>query len=140
MKVTFIQDDELFAIDVPVHVKERTFENFCDFRTHEREYIRLGRPPELLDDGSNKEEVESWVFPLEDVMAALVLAVEQMVFGDVIDLPFRLEKDDIHKLTAAKYQVKPGDDLSILRLYAHLVTIIQDFSPGRIPETYIPGS
>ena len=36
-----------------------------------------------------------------------------------------------------KYRIKAGDELSILRLYVHILTIIREFKPTKIPRSYV---
>lgn len=137
MKITFYHEDELYSIDCPIQVREIYFEDFCDFRTEERKYLFMCRPPDLEEDGSNKDAVESWEMPVDDAIKQLVLAVEQLVKGDVREIPFSLPGEDVSQLINSKYRIQPKDDLTITRLYSHLLTIIQEYKPARIPATYI---
>ena len=79
----FEHNEELYSIDAPVHVWERSFESYCDFQNEERKYIALSRPPDLKEDNSNKDEVDSWELPVEDCIKQLVISIEQMITGDV---------------------------------------------------------
>lgn len=133
----WLQDgDDLFNLKIPYDVSSITFSEFCDFQTEERAYIELRNPPELKEDGSNREEVDNFEPDLEDCMRQLTKAVGTMIDGDISRLPFTIVEDRVDALIDGGYKIGLEDDLSVLRIYAHLLTVIRNFKPLQIPETF----
>lgn len=118
MKTIFEQDGERYQVDIPYHLTERTFENWCDFRQAEAKYLEA----ENSDVGERATLLEK--------------AISHMVPGDLDQIPPYIPGDDIEQLVEDRYAVKPGDEISHLRLYAHTVTLIQGYQPEQIPQTF----
>lgn len=121
MILIFQVDNERCSIDVPMHPSEIPFSNFCDFKGGENAYWDI-----------NKEAEQDATEPVN----ALLNALKCVVSGDLEKLPFSIPNDDFQTLIDTKYQIKVGDELSILRVYAHFVVMIQEYKPDSIPEIF----
>lgn len=122
MKVIYEDaNNELKAIDLFYHVKERTFEQFCDFKNKEVEFWRVARSE------NPSEEVD----PREALRRALV----EIIPGNY-DLPYNSNGERLIDLQENGYLVNPGDELTLIRLYAHALNVINSFVPDKIPETF----
>lgn len=104
------------TINLPLTAHEVQWEVFCDFKDQEQEYFKA------------QED--------EDSQAAIIAITRALayVYGDwILDLPFTLD-EPIDKLFLDGFTVTLGDDLSIMRLYAHLNTIINTFKPETLKD------
>lgn len=103
-------------INLPLTAHEVNWESFCDFKDQEQEYFKA------------QEDEDSQV-AIVSITRALAY-----VYGEWIwDLPFSLD-EPIDKLFLGGFTVTLGEDLSIMRLYAHLNTIINTFKPETLKD------
>ena len=135
--IWYEHEENLFPLTLPLTPKEIDFSDFCDFQKEERLYIDLSSPPEEL----SEEELESWVFPVDESVKQLtravsMLAPEVFVEKDKVILPFNIEGEKAKDLIDGGFTISIGDDLSILRLYSHLINIIRKYQPQEIPITF----
>lgn len=121
------------TINLPLTAHEVNWEAFCDFKDHEQKYfdecekLRARYGVENLSDAS-LEPIET-----VEVISAITYALEQ-VYGDwVWSLDFTLG-EELDELFLSGFTVTIGDDLSIMRLYAHLNTIINTFKPETLKD------
>lgn len=115
-------DDKLKSIDLPLSVDDiGLFDTFCDFRAAEHRYFK-----------ANESAGDEDSAPI----ALLLEAVGVIVKGDLASLPMAVDGDEFVELIESEYMVKPGDDLSLLRVYAHVVNVINLYRPETIPETF----
>lgn len=121
MKVRILSKEELFVYDIPMSVHERTFENFCDFK---------GAKAKLdeIDEGE--------VFSPNDLIDIL----KHMVTGDLTKLPLGADVD-IEQLLESNYTITIDDltnqvEISLWRLFAHVVNVIKSYVPESVPETF----
>lgn len=121
MTLLFEIDNEEQRIDVPLHPSEIPFSDFCDFRGAENAYWDINKEA----DPDDPEPVN-----------ALLRALKCVVSGDLDKLPFSIPGDDFQDLVDTGFQVQVGVELSILRVYAHFVVMVQDYKPESIPETF----
>ncbi len=117
MKLIFETDGQ-YKIDVPFEVNAITFEGFCDFRSDEYLYLSAH---------SESEPVENFLL--------LQQAVQHIVKGDVLALPLIHDKTDA-QLIDTDYTLQLDEPISLLRLYAHLLTVIRNYQPVEIPTTF----
>jgi hypothetical protein len=111
------------TINLPLTAHEIPWEAFCDFKDQEQEYFKA-----IENENGFSELITS-----NQAMIAITKALEY-VFGDwIITLPFALEEpsDD---LFLNGFTVTLGDDLSVMRLYAHLNTVINTFKPETLKD------
>ena len=118
MKLLFEHDNQERWIDVPFHPAEITFEQFCDFRQKEASVDEETPPEEYL---VNKRD-----------------SVKILVKGDVDCLPPSIKGDDVIQMIGEdhRYKIRIGDELSIVRVYAHIINVIQEWKPEKIPQTF----
>lgn len=98
--------------DIPFHVKSITFEQFCDFKQLKA----------TLFDSDNDFEPEK---------LAKLLSV--MVKGDLSLIPISND-EDMQELISSKYQIELGNNISLFSLYAHIINLIQLYTPESIPD------
>ena len=104
------------TINLPLTAHEIPWEAFCDFKDEEQEYFKA------QEKGDNYEAIVS-------ITTAL-----SYVYGTwVMDLPFSLD-EPLEDLFLSGFTVTLGDDLSVMRLYAHLNTIINTFKPETLKD------
>lgn len=122
MKV-FYEDanNNLKWLDIFYNVSERTFEQFCDFKTAEVEFWRVARSE------NPSEEI--------DTREALRRALNHLILGNY-DLPYNVNSERLIDLQESGYLVNQGDELTLIRLYAHCLNVINSFVPQEIPETF----
>ncbi len=117
-RIWYKQNRHTYSIEVPVHVSQIKFSEFCDFRQLEAQYL-------------NDEEMN----PAE-VAVLLKNAIGKIVSGELHPLPVNHEGDNPKEILNTSYRLGVGDPLSLNRIYAHLVTIIQEYAPDKIPQTF----
>lgn len=123
--------------DIPLAVAERTFGRFCDFKALEQLYwdkVREGGaeyreendlpPMNALDILKHTQEITT---AFESMMATII-------DGNIADIEFSIEGDSPTKLIENKYHIGLEDDISLMRLYAHWVTIVDAFKPEKVPR------
>lgn len=103
-------------IDVPYHVSELTFMQFIDFTTLEQRYF--------AENEEGKDEAAA--------IQHLIEAVAAVVTGDIHDIPFRTDESIEHLMKG--YSIGLGEDISILKIYAHVVNLIQSYTPESSQE------
>lgn len=122
MTLIFQIDNEQKRINLPFSVEEISYSAFCDFRQLESEYWDLNK----------SEQVDS-----SEAANKLLDALKTLVQGDIDELPFAHKDEDWQTLIDTAYLVSLGDELSIMRVYAHLVNLIAEYKPESIPETFV---
>lgn len=106
-------------IEIPYNASEVSFRDNTKFRDAEQVYF--DRTPK--EDRNNKDQVIDCLLP---------------IFGDVIKqdkIPLHKDGDDLKLMVDNGYFLNIGDELSLSRLYAHYVTVINSYKPiDFIPE------
>ena len=119
MRLFFELDGEELSLEIPFAVHEITFNEFCDFKTEEAKFFKA------LE--SKDGEGATW---------ALIAAISQLVEGPVNCLPLDVKGDNLERLIESEYRIGIGDELSVNRLYVHLITTVNTFRPESIPEEW----
>lgn len=120
MTLYFQSNGSIKSLDLPVTVDDvGRFDDFCDFRAKEAEYIQAG----------NDEQ------PFEIVQEKLREALSVVVPGDLDSLPYAIDEND-PKFIETTYRVQLDQPLSLLRVYAHLINVVAEYKPTHIPETF----
>ena len=144
-------------IDFPIDLDNLTFGQYIDFKACEAEFFEANSVlPDDIDkdefDEDELDEMRQLIIDDDTATSHLIEAVAALVEGDVSDLDFMIPGDNIEELLESGYLVKPGDEISTLRLYAHIVTLInayrededkeltKDFSLEWKGETYYLGT
>lgn len=129
MRIWFDEKGGTHFIDVPFHPIEITFEQFCDFKTHEAKYFEANRI-------SNEEARPGRTGKRAEAAKHFIETVAKVVKGDIEHIPFNVpEGEDVTALFGT-YTVRPGDELSITRLYAHVVNTINSYRPDSIEKHF----
>lgn len=119
MKLYFELDGDELSLDIPFSVHEITFNDFCDFKTAEAKFLKG------IEDKDG--ETATW---------ALIEALNRLIEGPVNCLPLDVKGDDLQELIESEYRIGIGDELSVNRLYVHIITTINTFLPESIPEVW----
>lgn len=120
MILLFQVDEHGYSIDLPMHLSEVKFSDFCDFKAAENAYWEINKEADPED---------------PEPVSALLRALKCVVRGDLEQIPFAGASDSYSDLIETGYQLRIGDEISILRIYAHLVVLVQEYKPETIPET-----
>lgn len=119
MTTFFEQDGNIYQVDIPFTVAAITFNSFCDFRSAEQAYL-------------NEES------PIEERLENYDKALRYLAPGDIDRLPTAAPGEELQDLIDEEYfiPVKPGHELTKDRIYAHIIKLIQEYKPDRIPRTF----
>ena len=125
MKVLLNNGDADFTLDIPLSVEEITFEQFIDFTAKEQKFF---------------ESVESDKEPkaIDESIGHLIEAIGLLVAGDVEQLPFSAD-DDAEQLIQSNFMLSIdsiGQELTIIKLYAHCVNLISSYQPVIPPAEF----
>lgn len=117
-------DGKETELDIPMFCEDITYDQFEDFQANERKYKK-----ELNDDEPDDAQVQ-W---------HLRHAVNQIIKGDLSAFPFMILTDDPKRmLKNHTYQFSMLDpELSIHRLYIHLVNLMNSYENHVQPKQYV---
>lgn len=119
MKVVFETDGQIKNIDIPFSVEEIRFSDFCDFRQAEKVFfdaVKTGDETAFL--------------------LAAVDMIKKLCRGDVDEIAFNEGREMYNDLVEREYRIQPGDELTIIRIYAHLTVLINEYKPAEIPVEF----
>ena len=116
MKIKGTYEGKSYEVDVPYTGYEITYCQFIDFR--EAEQVAFGEDAEV-DPGSSR-----------------IACVQSVCSGDIDVLPYSLPDD---AYLPEDFMVGLNEDLSIMKLYKHLVTVIQTFKVEKDGKTKLRG-
>lgn len=142
MTVTYQYEQETLSIEVPFNAEEFQFEAVADFMNAEQKFLKEAQAdlPDDIDEDEeyDEEEIEAmteYKIDEEEAQLHLIDAVSEII-PDIDLLPFSIEGDDPNALINEKYFLKPGHKLSTVRLYAHIITIINSYKPEELDIDY----
>lgn len=121
MLLRFQVDDLIYSITIPLSPEEISFSDFCDFRKLESAYI----------DANTSEDRKS-----DKPLLLLMDALSTIVKGDLSKIPVAIDGDDYESFYDKGFILKPGDDITVLRIYFHILTVINKYVPEEIPQTF----
>jgi len=130
MLIRFEEKGQVYAIDIPFHPIECNFADFCDFKTEEYKYLELNRLTQ-----EEKRPGRRANFSLK-AGRQLLKTVCTVVQGDVDQIPFSIDEPGSVSKLFDSYTIKPGDELSVIRLYAHIVNTWNSYKPEAINKVY----
>jgi hypothetical protein len=113
IELTIQQDGKEEVFKVPMDPSDITYSDFIDFRKLEEQYF-----------SALQGEEEG-----EDPEGLITNAVAAVISGPVEILPLSLPGDDIEKVVETPFML---DHLSKLRLYGHIVSIIDQHQPEKV--------
>ena len=119
-------------IDFPIDLDRLKFGQYTDFKACEAQFFESNSVlPEGVDpdefDEDELEELKQLIIDDNTATEHLIEAVSYLVEGDVDLLDFSLPGDKLDELIDGGYIIKPGDDISTLRVYAHIITLINAY-------------
>jgi hypothetical protein len=117
--VVILNEEGTEKLNVPLHVGEILWADWCDFQQKEIEYF------EARD---NEDVRDSIIKMMEAVMTICDIPGEPF---SVKDLPYSIDENDA-KLIDQGYFLGFGEEVSVLRLYAHLVTMVTGYKPEKL--------
>lgn len=130
MRAVIETADERHVIEIPQALEEIRFQQFCEFRELESQFWKENEA--RTDENGNVQEPEA------EALVYLKLEDAIKVFsGPGIECaPVSIEGDNFQAMIDAGYRLKIGDDVSLLRYYAHIVSLINSYKPEKIPTTF----
>lgn len=123
MKVFLKHEGEEKAIEIPFHVSEIPYSSFIDFQKAEQRW----------NEASSEEGEEVNETMIEELLTDCVAAI---IKDDFSFLAFSLPEDNVKKDFQNNFQIKIGDQISTVRLYTHLVVLINSYTPEELPTTF----
>ncbi len=127
--IELVSPTEHFIISVPFHVSDIRFSDFCDFKMYEKIYF----------DASRKNEIAEQKRALIQCVKCLITAKPQKE-TKITDLFLELEYEGAAVETLVGFVFNSDSDCSIVKLYAHLVTVINNYQPEKCKELTTHGS
>lgn len=122
--------------NIPLSVAERTFGRFCDFKALEQLYWakvkEAGAEYREEHDLPEMSALDELKHTLE-ITRAFQAMMATIIDGNIEDIEFSIEGDEPAKLIEDKYHIGMEDDISLMRLYAHWITLVDSFKPEKIP-------
>ncbi|MEL6356024.1 MAG: hypothetical protein AAFQ37_03725 [Bacteroidota bacterium] len=110
--VTTIDEKEL-RYNLPLDCSEFTYGQFIDFRAKEEQFLELAQEKDKVNEAAT----------------AMAEAVAQICGDEIKQLPFAVQGDDLTRFEKVKFKLGLADEISIIRLYAHILTITRRFAP-----------
>ena len=139
MKIRFqhIDGGDVYSVDVPFSVHDIDFDSFTDFKIGEQEYLKScqslpnGVDPEDLTPEELEEQTKI-VYNTDTSQTYLIEAIAELCTGDLDKLTFNIDSaENVNTLIEEGYVIKPQDPISTLRVYAHLITILNAYEPSK---------
>ena len=127
--IELVSPTEHWIISVPFHVSDIRFSDFCDFKMYEKMYFDAGR----------KNEIAEQKRALIQCVKCLITATSQKE-TKITDLFLELEYEGAAVETLVGFVFNSDSDCSIVKLYAHLVTVINNYTPEKCKELTTHGS
>ena len=127
--IELVSPTEHWIISVPFHVSDIRFSDFCDFKMYEKMYFDAGR----------KNEIAEQKRALIQCVKCLITATSQKE-TKITDLFLELEYEGAAVETLVGFVFNSDSDCSIVKLYAHLVTVINNYQPEKCKELTTHGS
>lgn len=118
-----VEGENKGEVRIPIDAFEITFEAFSDWQPVEAKFVL-----------SNREGRK------EEAVALLTEAVAVICGNGVHNLPFSIEGDNLGGMIDGGYRVGLRDEVSVLRLYAHLVTVMRKELEPPLNENKLPDS
>lgn len=129
MKVTLQnKEEQRFELDIPLSCAEITWNQFPKFKARRNKYHAVLVDEDLSDEDKTRESI----FHFSNM-------VKTLVKGDTRDIPFTLPGDDVEVFLESGYTLGVhllNTELSIIRIYCHLVNMMEGYQPEKIPTTF----
>lgn len=128
-----------YDIDVPFDASQMKYSDFLDFKKMEQKFIKQHTiDPEGVEDMTDEDikEFQKIEIDHESLNLHLVDALSYIIGGDISNMDFNSPNDDVEKLISEGYVLNIGDEITTIRLYAHVITIINQYEPETIDKGY----
>lgn len=125
MTVTIQTDGEPVDLVVPFSPDEITFAQFCDFQQAEAIFAKCNEDRE-----SNT---------VDEILATLAEALQVLCGSAVFSLAASASGVKLDKMVDQGYTLTIGDDIGLLELYAHIITVLRSanyserYQPEKLP-------
>ena len=106
-------------LNIPIHVGEILWGDWCDFQQKEIEFF----------EAREAEDVRDSITKITEALM-IICDIKGNPFS-VKQLPYSIDPNDA-KLIDQNYFLGFGEELSVLRIYAHLVNLIRNFKPEKL--------
>ena len=132
-------DEGLF---IPMSCDELTFMQFIDIKAAEQKFFKASQPKVELDEDGNEiliEEENEYLAELEQKQATFQHMVEICGLacqGPIDKVLLAMPEDNAVDLFAEKFTFGPGDEVSLIRIYCHLVNMIEAYQPRKIKSDF----
>jgi len=110
-------DDRKVELEIPLVVGEVEFGVWCDFKKAEEKYLA-------------EEDSKQALFYLLD-------ALEEVYGEEVREVPWMSKEESLVDLIDGGFMIRIGSELSVGRLYAHLVNLFRSYVPEEIPKDFV---
>lgn len=97
-------------LEIPFSIDDISFADFCDFKAKETLFF---------------EALKGDDHDAADAVMILIEVVEQVVKGDLSDIPFAVDGENVLDLMQSDFVFNFDDELSITRIYAHIITLLK---------------
>lgn len=132
MKVTLIDNNGEFVLDIPMSVSEITFRDFISFTASEQEYFKALEVNEV----ETKKDRVSLLEKTKDSYIHLLEGCSYLVKGDISRLP-NISSNSVQQLIDNGYTLTYdalNKEFGLLELYAHFINLINSFNPEKCLE------
>ena len=106
--------DDGTKLTIPFSTDDISFADFCDFKAKEAAFI---------------DEIK------EDFEYGLPEVIEQIVKGDITNIPYSIENESIITLIENDFFFEFDNEISIGRLYAHIITLLKRVDIENLPKS-----
>jgi hypothetical protein len=126
------------SIEVPFAASELQYGQYTDFKACEALFFEENSVlPDGVDaDDYEESELDSFkeLKVTEDLSREhLIEAISYIVGEGASEIPFDIKNDDVSKLINQGYLIDLGEEISTLRLYAHIITVINTYKVDKEP-------
>ena len=121
------------TINLPLTAHEIKWEAFCDFKDKEQIYFDECEKLRAKYGVENLSKAKLEPIETVEVISAITYALEHVYGTWIWELDFTLG-EELDDLFLNGFTVTLGDDISVMRLYVHLNTIINTFKPETLKD------
>lgn len=115
-------------LELPMLKQDIRFKQYIEFMEEEQKFFDSfakevrDRDTVTYDYVITEEDI---IKDLDVIVGHLASAIGKICTGRLDELPVSVEDDSMQLLIDHGYTLKPGDDLSLMRLYAHCMTVLK---------------
>jgi len=142
LKAWIENEEGKFWIDIPFSLEGFENEHWCDFLNAQDEFYEANKslPEGIIKEDYTEKEIQDLyevTFTGVDQTRFLFQAVSMFVTGNIDYLTYSVDSEEKTKEMLNKgHLIKAGDPISIVRLYMHIITLVNQYKPEAIPPDY----